>query len=279
MADTPPAFPMTHIGGLAISRLVIGTNMFCAASHVSRGRDEWLRRYFTRERIYEVIAAAAEEGINALVAGPWPELKGILEELERNTGRHVHYIATPAGMDLEQLRPGIDLAADLGCEFCWPHQTFTDNRLVVSENRILDGPEALALIRQRGMIPGWSTHRPETVVVTDRAGYDCEGYLQILNPVGFMCAVETDWAARVIREAKKPVVVIKPLGSGRVMPITGLPFVYSNIKPIDTVAVGFMSPEEAREDIEIARRCIATGGLAPDIELQYTRSKESLRGW
>lgn len=278
MTSTPPRFPMTQIGGLAISRVVIGTNMFCAASHISRGRDEWLRRYFTRERIYEVIAAAAEQGINALVAGPSPELKSILEELERNTGWHVNYIATPAGMDLEQLRPGIDLAADLGCEFCWPHQTFTDNRLVVSDGCILDAPEALALIRQRGMIPGWSTHRPETVVVTDRAGYDCEGYLQIFNAVGFMCAVETDWVASVIRHAKKPVVVIKPLGSGRVMPITGLPFVYSNIKPVDAVAVGFMSPEEAREDIEIARQCIAAGGVAPDVELQYTRSKESLQG-
>ncbi len=278
MTDTPRTFPMTNIGGLDISRMIIGTNMFYAASHISKGRDEWLKRYFTRERIYEVIAAAAEEGINALVAGPAPELKSILEEVEHHTGRHVNYLATPAGMDLEQLRPGIDLAADLGCEFCWPHQTFTDNRLVVSDGCILDAPEALALIRRRGMIPGWSTHRPETVVVTDRAGYDCEGYLQPFNAVGFMCAVETDWVASVIRQAKKPVVVIKPLGSGRMMPITALPYVYGNIKPVDTVAVGFMSPEEVREDIEIARQCLAAGGTAPAVELQYTRSKESLRG-
>jgi hypothetical protein len=277
MTDDPAGFPMTNIGGLALSRMIVGTNMFYGASHFSKARDEWLRSHFTRERIYEVIAACAEEGINGLIAGPVPELKSVLDEVERHTGRHVNYIATPAGMNLAELKPGIDLAADLGLEFCWPHQTFTDNRLVVADNCILDAPEALAYIRQRGMIPGWSTHRPETIVVTDRVGYDCEGYIQIFNSIGFMCAVETDWAAQVIREAKQPVVVIKPLGAGRIMPPTGLGFVYSHIKPVDTVAVGLMSPQEAKEDIAIARQCLAAGGQGPQVELQYTRSKESLR--
>ena len=74
----PPPFPMTSIGGAEMTRLIIGTNMFCAASHLSKGRDDWLRRHFTHDRIYEVIAACAEGGLNAILAGPWPELKAIL---------------------------------------------------------------------------------------------------------------------------------------------------------------------------------------------------------
>ena len=267
-------FPMTEIGGIPISRLIIGSNTFHGFSHFSSARSAWLRRHFTPERIYEVIAACAEEGLNATIALQRKDYMDIMDEVERNTGHHINYIATPGGATLEELKRGIDEAADLGCEFCWPHTGWTDVRLLPSENRIVEGPEAIDYIRRRGMIPGWSTHRPETVVTSDRAGYDVAGYVQILNPIGFLCAVETDWERNIIRNAEHPVVSIKPLGAGRVMPPTGLGFVYSNIKPVDTVAIGMMSVEEATEDIAIARQCLAA--TSPETELQYTRSKAPL---
>ncbi len=80
----------------------------------------------------------------------------------------------------------------------------------------------------------------------------------------------------MIREAKHPVVCIKPLGAGRVLPPTGLGFVYDNIKPSDTVCIGMLSVEEAAEDIEIARACIERREAA--IELQRTRSSDVLNG-
>ena len=69
---------------------------------------------------------------------------------------------------------------------------------------------------------------------------------------------------------------IQPLGAGRIMPPTGFGLVYSNIKPTDTVAIGMLSVEEAAEDIEIARQCIADTCAGPEVELQYTRSKATL---
>ncbi len=61
-------FPMTEIGGVPISRLIIGSNTFHGFSHFSNARSAWLRRYFTPERIYEVMAFCAEEGLNATIA-------------------------------------------------------------------------------------------------------------------------------------------------------------------------------------------------------------------
>jgi len=267
-------FPRTNIGGLDISRLVIGTNPFCGASHFSLARDKFLRRYFTPDRIGELVAHCANQGLNALIAGPSPQYMEILRQVERSTGKHIVYIATPAGVTLDELREGIDQAADLGCELCWPHSTFTDSALNIREDRIEGAPEALAYIRKRGMIPGWSTHRPETVVISDRQGYDVDGYIQIFNATGFLCAVETDWARKIIREAAKPVLCIKPLAAGRLLPPTGLDYVFGNIKSADAVAIGMMSIEEADEDIAIARQCIAR--QSPQVELQYTRSKETL---
>jgi hypothetical protein len=270
-------FPMTEIGGIPISRLLIGSNTFHGFSHFSAARDSWLKQHFTQERIHEVAAFAARQGLNATIAVQRKDYVEVLAQVEKDTGVKIHYIATPAGATLEELKRGVDEAADLGCEFCWPHTSWTDVRIVASENRIHEGPEALDYILSKGMIPGWSTHRPETIAVSDRAGYPVAGYVQIFNSIGFLCAVETDWERNVIRGTDKPVVSIKPLGAGRIMPPTGFGFVYSNIKPIDTVVIGMMSVEEAREDIEIARQCIAETCTGPEVDLQYTRSKAALK--
>jgi len=268
------SFPMTEIGGLPISRLMIGSNTFHGYSHFSGARDRWLREYFNRDRIYEVMEFCARQGLNATIALQRQDYADIMAEVERATGQHIVYIATPAGPTLDDLKRGIREAADIGCEMCWPHTSWTDVRVLPPENRIHEGPEAVEYIRECGMIPGWSTHRPETIAVSDAAGYDVAGYVQIFNPIGFLCPIETDWAASVIRNAKHPCVLIKPLGAGRVMPPTGLGFVYANCKPGDTVVIGMMSVHEAAEDIEIARASIEQRD--PQIELQITRSKAAI---
>ncbi|HQK94950.1 MAG TPA: hypothetical protein PLD23_15680 [Armatimonadota bacterium] len=270
------SFAMTEIGGVPISRLMIGTNTFHGFSHFSGSRDRWLRQYFTPERIYEVLEYCVGQGLNATIGMQRKDYADLLDEIHRNTGTRIHYIATPGGGTLEELKKGIREAADLGCEFCWPHTSWTDVRVLPSEGRIVEAPEAIAYIRECGMIPGWSTHRPETIVVSDHAGYDVAGYVQILNSIGFLCQVETDWCANVIRGAQHPCVCIKPLGAGRVMPATGLAFAYENCKPNDTVVIGMMSVQEAEEDIEIARACIER--REAQVTLQVTRSKAALVG-
>lgn len=268
------SFPMTTIGGIEISRLICGSNTFHGYSHFSAARNEWLRQYFTPERIYEVLEVCVNEGINATVSIQREDYRRILEEIERNTGHHIVWIASPGGSTKEELMDGIRQCADMGVEICMPHTSYTDSHLIIAENRIDTADEILPLIRTLGMVPGWSTHRPEVITVSDRAGYDVETYIQPYNSIGFLCSVETDWVGRVITHTAKPVISIKPLGSGRILPPTGLRFVYHSIKPIDTVCIGMMSPQEAREDIGLARSILE--GVEDRHELQYTRSKQAL---
>ncbi|MBI2298041.1 MAG: hypothetical protein HYU66_03660 [Armatimonadetes bacterium] len=268
------SFPTSTVGGIEISRLIIGSNTFHGFSHFSKARSDWLRRYFTPERIIEVMSYCARQGLNATVAGVRADYAEVLKAVEAETGVHINYFGTPGGRDLEELKDGICQAAEIGCEFCMPHTCWTDARVLPSRGIIEDAEEALGFIREKGMRPGWSTHRPEVISITDQRGYDAEVYISIFNSDGFLCAVETDWTASIIRNAKKPVLCIKPLGSGRVMPPTGLNFVYSNINPKDIVAIGMMSVEEAEEDIAVARQVLA--GQAAQVELQRTRSKAVL---
>ena len=265
--------PYTEIGGIKICRMLCGTNTFLGYSHFSSARDRWLRNYFTRDRIVEVMLKCAEFGVNAVVSGPEQIIHEALEVTREKTGRDFHWICTPGGGQGE-IGEGIKWCADRGVKICMPHTSLTDTLLNISENRIEGMEDIVASIRDHGMVPGLSTHRPEVLTVAQSAGYDVETCVLPFNVIGFLCAVETDWMARVIQGFAKPVICIKPFAAGRVMPRPGLDFVIRNSKPIDAICAGFLSPEEADEDLKIAVELLE--GTTADVELSYSRSKKAL---
>ena len=124
------------------------------------------------------------------------------------------------------------------------------------------------------MIPGLSTHMPESPIYADETGLDVAGYIQIYNAAGFLMQIEIDWVHRSIWQREKPVVAIKPLGAGRVPPLVGLAFSWATIRPLDMICIGCYTPDEAREVIDISRSQLE--GRASGVELQTTRSKASV---
>jgi hypothetical protein len=255
--------------------MLCGSNTFFGCSHFSGARDAWLRRYFTVERIYEVLEKCSSYGVNGVVSGPQPKLYEAIQMLKKNTGRDTAWVMTCGGATLQEVEKDMHWAAEHKVTICMTHPCYTDPHLIKSENRIVGIEKFLANVRKLGMVPGVSTHRPETIVACDAAGYDAETYILPINAIGFLCAVETPWTSRLIRNAKKPVICIKPLAAGRIMPYEGLSYVYGAIKPRDTVAVGFLSPEEAEEDIKIGLE-ILTGQQAK-IALTESRSKATVK--
>jgi len=265
-------FPATSIGGVEVSRMLCGTNTFFGYSHFSKARSTWLRRYFTEDRISEVMQACAERGITGIVSPPEPRMPGLLERVKKATGVTMRWIATPGKATAEETRPDIDWCAEAGAEVCMLHPTFTDRHLHTAGNEITGAQELLTHIRSRGMIPGLCTHKPETLRVATEVGYDVEVFILPFNVAGFLMPLETDWVGRLIRETPKPVICIKPLAAGRVMPPSGIPFVYQYSKRIDMMCIGMLSPEEVEEDVAIARAAVA--GETVEQELAFTRSKE-----
>jgi hypothetical protein len=132
------------------------------------------------------------------------------------------------------------------------------------------------MIRERGMLPGFASHMPESIVYADESGLDVETYISIYNAAGFLMHLEVDWVHRVIRNAKHPVMTIKPLAAGRLLPLVGLAFSWATIRDIDMVTVGTSTPDEAREVIEISRSILEQ--RTDRVELQATRSKQTVTG-
>lgn len=131
----------------------------------------------------------------------------------------------------------------------FPRTTVADvsvSRMIIGTNWILgynhSSPAADRLIRDHDMIPGLSAHMPELIVYTDENGYDLETYIQLYNCVGFLIQVEVEYIHKVIWNAKKPVMTIKPMAAGRVSPFVGLTFSFSTIRAQDMVAAGCLAP-------------------------------------
>jgi hypothetical protein len=262
--------PLSKIGGLEISKIVCGTNPFFGFSHFTRARDMWLREYFTDERIKEVLSRGHELGINAVISGTMERLHSILRDL-RDEGRQIHWICTPGGETAEEVMKEVEWCSSHDVAICMPHQMYTDHNLLSRKDELLGYDELSARIRDLGMTPGLSTHRPETVVSMDRAGKDVETYALPFNSLGFLSNVEVEWVRRVINNSPKPIVSIKPLAAARITPEVGLPFVLSSIKERDCVALGFSSVLELEEDMEIVRGVLA--GSVEELPLTTSRSK------
>ena len=142
-------------------------------------------------------------------------------------------------------------------------------------NRTIRGMDFfIPAIRERGMVPGLSTHMPETPVYADAMDLDVGTYIQIYNSAGFLMQVEIDWVHRMIWGCKKPVITIKPLAAGRVQPLVGLAFCWATLRPIDMITVGCLTTDEAVEDLEIS--LAALENRPPNLEGRSSPNKTAI---
>lgn len=273
-------FPRTLVGGVSLPRMIIGTNWFLGYSHTSLAKDRFIKQLQTRDRIADILSVFLESGIDAVMGPPSELLEYAIQEAEQRSGKRMIRILTPifnvvpGGNPENEPERMLDYCVKLQATFCMPHQCVTDALVDRTISKIRDIDKYTRMIRERGMIPGLSTHMPETVVYADQMGADVETYIQIYNAAGFLMQVEADWVMKIIREARKPVMTIKPLAAGRLLPVVGLAFVWNTIRPQDMVTIGTTTPDEAREVIDISFDLLQ--GQLPEFELQKTRSKRSL---
>lgn len=273
-------FARTEIGGVSVSRMVAGSNWWLGFCHQTQAKVAWNKQYQTAGRIAEVLEVFLAEGVDVTMSPPSELMAEAVDRAQQRAGRKLHWILTPcfdlpeAGPDWDLAARALDECAAAGAEFCWPHAGVTD-RLYDGLSRTIRFMDRLCeMIRQRGMIPGLSTHLPQVITAADRAELDVASYVLIYNAAGFLMPIEIDWAQRILQEARRPVTTIKPLAAGRLMPAVGLPFVWATVRDCDLVTVGTLTPDEAREVIEISRAALA-GRLARQ-GLQATRSKKAL---
>lgn len=252
-------FPRTEVGGLSLSRMIIGTNNIMGGSHRTHARDVHIQGINNNaEAIAGIIEAYLMYGVDTIVGGLAKSqfaLDGIKLAQER-TGKKVYHIEFVMfeTFDTKESRrnayESFKRCKDAGADICMPLH-YTVELLVNKQNRKIERIEDyLYMIRELGMIPGLSAHMPEIIQYADENNYDAETYIQIYNASGFLMQMEVELVHKIIWQAKKPVLTIKPMSAGHLNPFVGLTFVWNTIRPQDMVAVGCMTAEEAHEAVE-----------------------------
>jgi hypothetical protein len=266
--------------------MIIGSNWFLGFSHTSVAKDEFIKEHMDRKRVADVMEVFVRAGVDTVMGLiQVPVLYEAVQEVQDRTGREMIVVSTPIipftpetparGFDLGWVEKVLDEQKSLGARFCFPHQLTTDSLLDRCTREFRHIPQAIKMIRERGMIPGLSTHMPESIIFADETGLDVETYISLYNSMGFLMQLEVDWISRIIHDAKKPVMTIKPLAGGQLRPYQGLNFVWNTIRDQDMVTVGTMTPREAEECIEMSLSILEL--RRSRVELQETRSKGTLK--
>lgn len=260
------AFPRTEVGGVSLSRMVIGCNWISGFSHRGAANDNMIRtEHENPEKSARIFETFINSGIDTVLGlfGVDKSLCRAVDLAQSRTGKKMILMDEPilnmddSPMARREAELEIQACAKRGATFCLPLHSCTEQLINKNTETIDRLPDYLSMIRDAGMIPGLSAHMPEIIQYTDKNHYDVETYIQIYNCMGFLMQVEIESVARLIHHAKKPVLTIKPCAAGRVTPYVGLNFVFNTIREQDMVCIGCYTPEEADEDIEYAAAALA----------------------
>jgi hypothetical protein len=277
------AFPRTTVAGVSLPRMIIGSNWIFGYSHTGHAADLFIKEKHSRvENTLAVIEAFMQYGVDAFMGSfsNNPESAEKLLRLQEKLGKKLIVIDTPIlNMDdnetaRKEAESTIKKSAELGSTFCMIHH-WACEQLVNKNKRTMDRlPDYTKMIRNAGLIPGLTAHMPEIIQYSDENAYDVETYVQIFNCLGFLMQVEVESVIRIIHEAKKPVLTIKPMAAGRTTPYVGLTFNWNVLRPQDMIAVGCISEHEAHEDVEISLAALEK--RLPNVEGRSSPSKSSI---
>jgi hypothetical protein len=276
-------FPRTNVSGVSLSRMIIGSNWILGYSHTGPAADHMIRsRNNTVDAISDLLEVYMNSGVDTIMAPFYGNelLLNAVWKTEEKFGKKMILIDTPiinvdddANARREALTT-IQHSKEIGATFCLPHHSSVEQLVNRNKQTIERVPDYLTMIRDNGMIPGLSCHMPELVVYSDRNEYDVQTYIQIYNCAGFLMQVEVEYINKLIWNAKKPVMTIKPMAAGRVSPFVGLNFSWNTIRPCDMVTVGCMTPQEAAEVIEISMASLEK--RCPQLEGRNSPNKTSI---
>jgi hypothetical protein len=266
--------------------MIIGTNWFLGYTHCTSGKSRSVERIVTNpQTIADIIEVFLKGGVDTIMCPHTTTcMYDAIREAEQRVGQKVIVIETPSfptnkrtpfdGFDIGECERILDEEVEKGVAISMPHTSTTDVMVDKCLREVRQMDTICKLIRERDMIPGLSTHIPETVIYADETGLDVETYIQLFNLMGFLMQIEVDWVARIIQKAQKPVMAIKTMAAGQIRPFQAMMFTWNAIRDRDMVVVGTMAPEEAQELMDLSLEVLERQPVSS--ELQKTRSKATL---
>jgi len=264
--------PVGTIGGIALSRLIVGGNPISANAH---SRDlpyisSLMRGYFTDEKCVETLHLCEEGGINTAQLRTDSHIVRILKTYWREGGK-LQWIAQikPHEPDIGDIMNDVRMAFDNGAIGGYLQGQVAD-RLVQSGRVDLLG-KALDLIRANGAIAGIGAHALEVVVACEEAGLEPDFYMKTLHRSDYWSAKirpfrDNIWSATpdqtiaFMKKVKRPWIAFKVLAAGAIHPRDGFKYAFEN--GADFICVG-MFDFQVRENVIITEDTLSLNRPRP----------------
>jgi hypothetical protein len=258
--ERPPQsemLPTIQLGSHEVTRLVIGANPIYGYSHFNRLLSKHQTEWHTPERVMELLARAAECGINT-----WQNSysERTLSDLARyrKGGGTMNWLCL-GKPDWDERPDRIEHAASFKPIGIAPHGALNEKLHRQQKHDVLTG--LLKRIRDQGVLVGLSAHDPRLIETAEEKGWDIDYYMCCLYyltrprdelrallgnhlPLGeIYLPSDPPRMFKTIQSVRKPCLVYKVLAAGRRV---GSPAevrrcfeeAFASIKPSDAVLVG-----------------------------------------
>ncbi len=254
--------PIIHLGGLAVTRFILGGNPFAGFSHQSPERDAEMRAWYSDERIVETLFQAESLGVSATICRGDAHMAGCLHRYWREGGtmRWIAQTASEAGAV-----GGAQFCLDQGASACYIHGGVVDHLLAQGHTAELRA--AVEQVKAAGIPAGIAGHVPADFRWAEE-NLDIDFYMvSYYNPTprqenphhrggpGERFAREDrDERVALIQGLARPAIHYKVLAAGRTPAAEGLAFAARQMRPGDAVCVGVYTrdnPAMIREDLEL----------------------------
>ncbi len=213
-----------EMGNHQVSRLICGGNPFGGHAHGNLAYlSKLFREYFTDDKIAETLQVSAANGINTALI----EIEdNILRSLDLYEERMVHRIQwicqippdrKEVGL-MKHMKQQIQIASDNKAIAAFIQGAATEEMFASGQTEELR--ELIALMREKGIVPGVCSHHPEIIEKADELELGAEFYMMTLNRVDYHCD-DPEGAKATMEKLDTPFLSFKVLGAGRDEPEAG----------------------------------------------------------
>jgi hypothetical protein len=272
-ASAASEVPMGKIGKVKISRLICGGNLISGYAH---SRDliymsNFLRQYFTDEKIMETWAVCEQHGINTMIC--YPEDKRAIEVYQKyiRRGGKIQYLAQIAPKK-DDLKSSVKHAVDSGAAgaFLVGNQGDSWTR----EGSIGLIGELLSIIKDHGLIAGVAGHELRVVKAVEEAGFNPDFYMKTLHNTNYWSkrrpgqdkevidnygidnywCMDPDQTIQYMNSVGRPWIAYKVLAAGAIHPRDGFRHAFEGGADF---AVAGMFDFQVAEDVRIAAEILS----------------------
>lgn len=253
-----PGLPTIDLGGILVSRLIVGGNPFSGNSHQSVALSKEMRDYYTVERIKATLRECEAEGINTFLGRADSHIQRLLIEYWNEGGR-IQWIAQTAP-EMASLTDNIRRVGDTGARWAYVHGGQCDR--LVAAGDIEPIRQAVAVGRDQGLIMGVGGHDPLTHLRLAELDlgiqFHCCSFYNLSARGGDTYLLEDrDRMIAAVRQLPTPVIAYKIMAAGRNDAEEAFAYAFSHLRNIDAVCVGVFTkyrPNEIHQNADLTRR-------------------------